>query len=167
MGVKDINILSRMMEAIGAEKEGDLATDIGKSAQSLSNAKSAPGGIPDGIIIAFWQKHPDISLDWVLTGYGPQRRVQFDKFSDSGLVGEPLVPFGDLPPVNQRIIKLISLFDLTDDGFCRRLDLRMDEFLKIKAGGNVSGILMRAICYELGVRMRWLSQGEEPIYTEK
>lgn len=72
------------------------------------------------------------------------------------------VPFEQLDDLSKRILQLPELLDLDEEEFCQRLGMDAVEMAQIKAGRPVSGMVTRAVCYEFGIRMRWLKLGELP-----
>lgn len=163
MGIKNLFVLDRMKEFIGKTADKDLAGDLGISPQAVSNARTK-GEVPADMILNFAEKH-ELSVDWLI--YGSVDKVNA---TDMPLViaSSPLPVYssnknGVSPDTNKRIIDLIRRLDLSDDDFCRRLEINRDVLSNIRAGGSISGVMMRAICYEFNIRMRWLRDGEEPI----
>jgi len=94
---------------------------------------------------------------WLLNGVGVK------KSKATEYVHEQEVPYNEHPEINNRIISLPGLLDLDDEEFCQKLGTDVSELDKVKAGRPVSGLLIRAVAYEFGVRMRWLKMGEQPI----
>lgn len=72
------------------------------------------------------------------------------------------IPYENLPAENQRVLQIMTMFDLDDESFCRRVELEPAELTSIKAGLPVTGVLLRALAYEFELRLRWLRLGELP-----
>ena len=162
MGLNDR--LKNARESLGkSQKEMAELLGIGlKSWQVYEQGSSVPGGKVFEALVKL-----GFNANWLLDGEGLMRLDEAVYPPADGLAGadtakELPLPFAELPEINQRFLRLPSLLDMDDEGFCRIIEMDPHILSKIKAGHPVPGLVIRAVAYEWGVRTRWLKMGELP-----
>jgi transcriptional regulator with XRE-family HTH domain len=110
-------------------------------------------------------------LAWLASGEGPMKRGETvyglaEGYGGADTVSNKPVPFEQLPELNQRVLCIMEIFDLDEDSFCRRVEMDPGDLACIKAGRPVSGVMIRALVFEFGLRLRWLRTGEMPVKAE-
>ncbi|MBT0664732.1 hypothetical protein KI809_10515 [Geobacter pelophilus] len=160
----------RLRQVRGNEKQDVFASLLKVNKNTLGRWERGEG-VPNADDLKYiLELYPDINPSWLLIGEGEMRRnvpyPEPEVFNIASNAKEDPLPYNELPELNQRILKLMSVFDLDDSEFCNRLGMDEIELVKIKAGRPVSGLVIRAVAFEFGVRLRWLKLGELPIKSQ-